>query len=212
VSTIDIYWANLLAGRSPNTSATREDNVVNNDELEARVGAGYRNLDRVIQWIMSADTKALIFLTFDGVLVGVLAANSGSITQAVSVPRPAVWAWIVIFISTAFGVTYILSVLLLLIVLFPRVKTPRGADTESLFFFGSIDAMDRAKFILRAKGLTRLLIEDTLLDQIFVNSKIAATKYRYLRTSVVMIVVAVVLLAADVAALLLSATHIPLGQ
>lgn len=188
----------------------RGGKVVSANEQPARLDAAYRTLDHVIQWIMSADTKAQIFLTLDGVLAGVLAANAGPISQSLSIPRPTAWLWAVGITSIVFAVTYILSILMLLIVLFPRVKTPADADKQSPLFFGAIAKMDRAVYLTKASDLDPGAIETSLLDQIYVNSTIAATKFRYLRVSVLVTVLAIVLLVADTAVLLLSTVPGPL--
>src|SRR5262249_53620833 len=161
---------------------------------------------------MNADTKALIFLTFDGILAGVLAANAASIAEVFSLPRPVEWLWVAVIVSIASGGMFVLSILLLFIALFPRTKTPAEADTVSPFFFATIKKMGRDKFFSAVKNLTPETIEHALLDQIFANATIATIKLRYLKASVIMIVVAIVLLVAATSTLLLSTVPNPFAQ
>lgn len=172
-----------------------------------RLESAYRSLDRVIGWINNADTKALIFLTFDGVLAGVLAANAGSITQALSKPRPQVWQEVILTLLIVFGVVFIASIFTLLGTLFPRIREDPGAKGR-LVFFGSIANMPQQDFIKEAKLLDAGSLEEALLEQIFVNSKIAAKKFTYLRLSIALAIVSVALIIVGFVCVLLSVANL----
>lgn len=176
---------------------------------QIRLEAAYRSLDRVIGWIGNADTKALIFLTFDGVLAGVLAANAGLVSQTLAQLRPSAWQDVIVALLVAFTVVFLASVFTLLGTLFPRVGKNPG-NKGRLIFFGSIANLPQSDFIKDAMLIDADSVEEALLEQIFVNSKVAAKKFAYLRISVALAIMSVALIIVGTVCILLSSENLKL--
>ena len=142
-----------------------------------RLEAAYRNLDRVIQWIGNADSKAGALVTAESLLFGLgvatLSAQVHTLFAGGVVERVAAFAFVAAV--ACFGISFFR----VLAVLAPDVRQRE----ESLFFFGSIAALSRGEFERRAKELAPETIEQELLSQTHINAGIAAQKFRNLRAA-----------------------------
>lgn len=141
-----------------------------------RLEACYRNLERVDEWIRSADNKAAALVTAESLLfalgVATLSDQVGAVVKGGPTLRVAALAFLAAIVSFAVSFRSVLAALT------PDVRQRE----ESLFFFGSIAGMSRGEFERRMKELSTETIEQELLDQTYTNAGIATLKFRHLST------------------------------
>jgi hypothetical protein len=188
--------------RAETATPTTQDS----EQRAIRLEAAYRNFDHMLHWGGNADTKALIFLTFDAVLAGALTANVRGIADAFVGPRAAAWQALAVVLSLVFAVGFVLSVVSLLFSLFPRT-TIRPYEAGDMFFFGTLTRLPVKDFIAKARALDPVAIEEQVLSQVYVNAEIVGHKFRYLRASVLFLLVGVVGLVGATLTLVLPAAR-----
>jgi hypothetical protein len=176
------------------------------EQQAIRLEAAYRNFDHMLHWGGNADTKALIFLTFEAVLAGALTANVRGIADAFAGHRAPGWQALAVILSLFFATGFLLSVGCLLFSLFPRT-TIRPYEAGDVFFFGTLTRLPVKDFIAHARALDPTAIEEQLLSQVYVNAEIVGRKFHYLRASVVFLLVGIVGLVGAVLSLVLPAAR-----
>ncbi|MDA8218154.1 MAG: DUF5706 domain-containing protein [Dehalococcoidales bacterium] len=155
-------------------------------EVEMRMEASYKNIERVVGWIGNADNKALIVLAFQGAIIAGGAAAIGLLKPAMAWQPTQVQGILFSLLLGGFAVAFILSVYNSVRAPNPDV-TPREQEEGqgSPFFFGSIAAMSLDDFRARMHRLDVAGIEDELIRQTHVNAGIASRKFGRLRLAIV---------------------------
>jgi hypothetical protein len=134
----------------------------------------------VLQWYDSAERKAQIVLTVDGVFLGLLAA---SFTSSVGDLRGVVDAfgvltWIALSIALAMLLGSLLSAVWCL-----RSRQVHGPATESpaetMWFFRMIAAKQQVEFMTQARAVDEAMETDALSSQIWRLSTIVAEKHKW---------------------------------
>jgi hypothetical protein len=155
-----------------------------------RLEANYRNLDRAIGWIASADAKATTILTVNGVLLGFVVSRLSDVIASN--------AKNVAYVPWAQG-SYVVTAALLLvslwqavIVFYPIVRPP----TDSIFFFESIAGMSKEKFGTDMRGLDAAKIEDELIAQTRTVATIVAEKLDHVRCAIWFLLIGLLVLLA----------------
>ena len=184
------------------TGETTDPKVHGAAQQAVRLEAAYRNFDHMLHWGGNADTKALIFLTFDAVLAGALTANVRGIAEAFASHRAALWQGLAIVLGLTFAVGFVLSVISLLFSLFPKT-TIRPYEAGDMFFFGTLTRLPVQEFIAKARTLDPTAIEEQVLSQVYINAEIVGRKFRYLRASVVFLLLGIVGLVGAILSLVL---------
>lgn len=126
------------------------------------------NLNRLLGWIVAADSRLSIVLAIDTSMLGVLAA----------VIRPS-FAWTVasaIFASLA-GLLLAASVVFISFASFPRTSGPR----DSLIYFGGIAKQEPAQYRRLISGMTEKQYIDDLAAACHRNAEIAGKKFRWIK-------------------------------
>lgn len=140
-------------------------------------------LDRVQEWINSADHKVSIFLAFQGIILtilipGILEILKNEIYLACSFfDLPITLAGFVIFLA---------SILLAIISVSPKLNAPKSS--LSITYFGSITNMSASDYQKRVDDLTEKKYETELLNQVYINSKIASTKHTRFKYAVILFI------------------------
>lgn len=145
-------------------------------------GSAYRqrllwHLSRVDAWIMNADTKATVILGLNGALVAALIAvdrlTASSILKA---------NWFNASVALLFGSMLFTSVVVSSFALFPRLAS--GKRAPSLYHFELSTVYDLEGFQRAYRGITPEQDLVLLEQQVYINSSIAARKFRQLQVGV----------------------------
>ncbi|HEX6508138.1 MAG TPA: Pycsar system effector family protein [Chloroflexota bacterium] len=171
-----------------------------NPHIEYHLDATHANLERMHGHVAQADNKALIALTFQGGMIAGFAVLATVLKSQLQ--RQAVELRVMaIILIVLFLITFLIATWKLFEAISPRV-TPMESmnDPSALFFFGSIAGMDTDEFMSRMHNLHPQEIHDGLLKTTQSVARIAAEKYRNLRTAYICL--AIQLLFFMVAALL----------
>lgn len=146
--------------------------------IETKISQAEINLQRKLDWVGRHDSKTS-FAT--GILIGML----GLLASASS--KVMIWSFLDYLI---FGITaLLLSISLFFIYKCQYPKT--NSSNTSLNYFGTIGEMKFDEFKRRTIQATDEEYLDDLLCQIHINSKILKLKFRYLKTSLILLGIAI---------------------
>lgn len=148
--------------------------------MERRIDANYKNLERVNNWISNSDTKAAVILTFNGILFSYLITKTPSVKEIILQRLLDLPSFFLYLIFCAYAVMVGMSIFHAFKVLNPDIKE----RLPSLFFFGTIAEMELEDFKKKMKELNLESIQEELINQTYVNAKIAITKFTNLKHSV----------------------------
>lgn len=157
----------------------------------------YRTLENVNSWIISADNKSSILIALIGLLVGL---SSGTYRKIIDVILGGSSSAIIFAILILLIYLICLSVVLynLVKVFIARLRIVGDSEDANLISFISISQLSRDEYIGMSKNLTNEKLNEMLLAQINVNSKIALAKMKYfnlaLLFSIVLIPLTIVLM------------------
>ena len=155
--------------------------------MEERLYSHYQSLARAIDFTKAADAKAAPVVVLHVALIGALAFRAAPLFDKLSqwpweLCEVALVALMALYILTALGAIGVAGWVFL-----PR--TPRAR--ESLIYFEDIAAMGWELFESRSKKMDNCTIEQQLLQQIFVVSKIASQKMRRVKCALILSVFAI---------------------
>lgn len=138
-----------------------------------------RILDRNIQWIASADTKATTLFAVASAMLATLAAilpNSENFTTSG-------------IISSLFAVVPLLySIFEILRANFPRLDGPRG----SLIYFGGIATHDEEQYRKKLMSCSLSELMDDYARQCYRNAEIACKKYSSIKNSTIALFISII--------------------
>ena len=140
------------------------------------------NLRRVHEWTKSADQKISILMAFQGLYITALVAVLSKLYTKESTDLTT-WQMLLVVGSIA---CLLLSFVKSLWALLPRLKSQEGKP--SLTYFGDIAAITRDEFHQKIREATDELYMTDLTDQIYISSRIATTKHKHFRSSVILFV------------------------
>lgn len=147
-------------------------------DLEERIRAAEGVLSRLHDWIGRYDNRASGLIGIDTGMLGVLAIMT----------RPTLsdgWLDAALILSILFiGISFSL----IIVGTYPRMKGPK----TSFIFFGRISEMSEDEFKKSFKKCSEDEYLEDLLGQCHINSKILNVKFKYLRNSLLMIVLAII--------------------
>jgi hypothetical protein len=140
----------------------------------------YKQLDKVDFWISNADTKASFILAFSGVLTGLL-VNDKFVEQKGNLIKDLASltdASIILFILNLFTLTS--TIFFSLLVLSAKTK----GEKKTYFFWGDVSQFTHWSYFNRVKQReTQDALEEDMLYQIYINSKICTKKFNRYRLS-----------------------------
>ena len=154
-------------------------------ELDKIAATLETTLARHLGWIAAADTKAGFVFAIDTAMLGLLVAAA-----------PAYGKW------TALGVFWTIPAVTLLLAslgcltaaVFPRTKGPK----TSLVYFGPAAKMTASEYAAAFASLDMQGYFDDLVAQCYVNARIAATKYAWVKRSAILLYVTLIPWAASI--------------
>lgn len=139
--------------------------------------ANYKNLERAIQWVSNADTKASLILAFNGGLFAHLMTKVSEIKSLLTAQGLRINLAILLTISGLFLLFFILSIVNCLKVIRPRIKE----NIPSMFYFGTIQGLSLDIFKRKMKDLDEDGIAEELLNQTHIVSTVAYQKFTAIR-------------------------------
>lgn len=165
------------------------------EEKELLIAVGERNLERVHDWVKTADQKAGFTLTISIALLGasLAAIQPATETVIVSASRGQVYWTFVALLCATFAVyvtTAIRAIWLLIKVVKPR--TTPTTKRQSPLFFGTIADMELEVFKARMCSIDCEDLLDEISDQTYIAAEIAVVKYNNLNLAFDKLVIAVI--------------------
>ena len=145
--------------------------------MEERLNSHYESLSRCIAFTRTADAKAAPVLALQIAVLGALAARFEKLIPALLADpwcfnNAILWVVLIAFVGFMFATVLTAA----------RVYMPMHPHTgESLIYFEDIAAMQSEAFVKRAKEMSSDVIEEQLLSQVHVVSRIASAKMRRVR-------------------------------
>ena len=151
-----------------------------------------KNLQRVHEWIKSADMKVSIFLAFEGVILNFLIPEIKLFYSNHSNNE----LYIFTALLVASSVLYSYSICKLIFALISR--TQPGRYKQSLSFFGDIAKQSLKEYKLQIENAGKKDIENDLIVQTHTSSIIATKKHSAFRDSVWLFVCSMAILVLDI--------------
>ncbi len=146
-----------------------------------------QTLNRNITWINSADSKSSILMAVIGFLYSgsFLLVDQSKLTNII---QNGLWyeklsAFFLSLSAIVMGVSFIITVLFLILVLLTRTKSVVDKPGKNFFYFGDISNKSYLDFKELVKGVKTSEILEDLISQVYNTSVIASIKYNYLRKS-----------------------------
>ena len=135
----------------------------------------YWHLARVDSWISNADTKAMIMLGIDGfgASMGVFLSYNLRVYKG--------GGWYLVTLFYVFWGALLVSMLSVICAIMPNIKRLKGT---SLLHFVPVESLQFPEFQSQYRGITEETYKGFLEEQIYINSKIAASKFRRLRFAI----------------------------
>jgi len=155
-----------------------------------RVEDAYKTLERNIAWINHADNKASILLAVVAVLFGSTLFFNNITTFIIDDTNYLYIRMVVALTAIAYGLVSLLSIIFLFLVVKSRINNDLK---KSLLFFGDIVNMTVEEFKAGFKTLTTDELLDKILEQVFVTSQIASTKFKHLNVTYVLVTMGIIL-------------------
>lgn len=146
------------------------------------------NLNRVHEWIRAADTKVGILLALEGIVITLLLSDAFT-NSAKSLHFN---CWTTIFIIASIVLLFV-SAYKAILAIIPRLK--RGKKKGSLLYFGNVADMELKAYEKAMKEMNESEYIEELLEQTHISSKIAASKHRHFRDSIIAVSLSFVLMA-----------------
>lgn len=138
----------------------------------------YRTLENVNSWIVAADNKSSILIAFIALLVGFTSGTYGKIFDVVLNGNNAVIAFgiilVLIYLTCLFIIIYHL-----IKVFIARLRVVGESEDVNLVSFISISKLSRNEYLELAKNTSNEKLNEMILAQVFVNSKIALRKMKH---------------------------------
>jgi hypothetical protein len=129
-----------------------------------------RTLERLLQWISSADGKVAPILAITTSMLGFIAAWA---------PRSEQWTIGIVFLFLLALVPLFISLVSLFFVTFPRTEGPEG----SLIYFEGIKKRKKGEYIKEALARQESAYSTDLAEQCHRNAEIASAKFTALRVA-----------------------------
>lgn len=159
---------------------------INNEDYKV----SEKTLDRINEWINNSDNKAISVLGFSGVIFTIFFTTNAIypliklFTMALENTAFLEMMYLIILVISVFcALIILLGIYHLILSIFAHVNInefdEEGIITNSLIFFGSISKLDFDKFKHRFNELNSNNIQEELISQIYINSKIASNKFRH---------------------------------
>lgn len=187
--------------------------MTNNNEESSLAGKSKEELEKILErinfWISNCDTKISFALAFAGVLLAGFFSSTiitGSLSKLIEKTTKisiATSFWeprildICILILGAFTICTLIAITYLFRALKGKIDTSvykeSGLTTDSLIFFGTIAKQTFQSFKNKTSTSDNSDIENDLLSQIYINSKICNRKFELYNNGVNFLIASIVL-------------------
>lgn len=137
------------------------------------------NLDRIHEWIKSADQKVSIFIAFQGVILTLLFSDIFLWVKRVIQNL----SFIEVLTITSGVVLIGFSIFKSISAIIPRLKNHKGR--KSITYFNDIAGMDLKEYKKRLKETNDGEYEDELINQIHISAIISKKKHGEFRESII---------------------------
>lgn len=156
----------------------------------------YQTLSMINTWIGNIDTKISFALALAGVLIGMIFSGGlpNAFQRITQVSKLSELNGGEIFAVLLVGLLYcasFLSIVSFMWAIIARVKTLNNAS--SLFFFGSIGAMELQNYRDKANQITEQDLIDDLEEQIHTNSRICNQKAKWYNNGIKFLLITIIL-------------------
>jgi hypothetical protein len=136
-----------------------------------------KELARLLDWIKTADARISLILPLTTAMFGAIAALT---------PVYSMWTWC-IGLSVSISILLLASSLISIsIALFPRTNGP----VNSMIFFGGIQTRTLEQFRDEVDGFDGNKYKSDLINQCFINAKIANIKFKWVKKSLIFLLLA----------------------
>lgn len=139
-------------------------------EEETAIARAESELDRLLVWVRSAESRLALILPLSTAMLGAL---------AVLAPHASKWT-VGGGITAAFAITFLLlSIAFAACASFPRTTGPKG----SLIYFGGITTRELPQYETAVRSMTPEAYLNDLINQCHRNAQIAERKYAWVQRS-----------------------------
>lgn len=139
-----------------------EDKLVSANPKEA-IEILLKAISRYDFYINSTNTKASLILGWNGVVIGTVLLKFDSLLSLY--PKPPWVSVIAVALLLSLGLCSVLSIFLAFRVVNPFLTPGPSADTQSLFFFGSVAQMSVSNYSQGIKSLSSDILLSDLIQQ-----------------------------------------------
>lgn len=131
-----------------------------------------KELARLLDWIKSADTRISLILPLTTAMLGTIAALT---------PAYSKWTWCIGLSVSVSVVLLVCSLVSISMALFPRTNGP----VNSMIFFGGIQTRTLEEFRGEVSNFDEDEYKNDLINQCYINSKIASSKFKWVKKSLI---------------------------
>lgn len=148
------------------------------------------NLNRVINWIAVADSKAKFILTILLIALSYVVTQAGIIIDsaikiAAKSEQIGINIWLLLGILIIGAIPLLLSLLFLIRIIYPDLKRKKKEEADECFFFQLIAQKDASEFYAKMKDISKTQTIDGIIYQTYNASYIAKIKYSQLKVSII---------------------------
>ncbi|MEO7047932.1 MAG: Pycsar system effector family protein [Ferruginibacter sp.] len=147
--------------------------------VEQKINKAELNLQRKLDWVSKHDTRVAFTTSIVIAMLGVLVNASAAIKS---------WEW---YIYIFFGLSLALLFACLVLIYMSQFPKTTSVNT-SLIFFGTVASMKFDEFKKRFIASTEDDYLDDLLSQTHKNAEILCKKFKYLKATLVLILISVI--------------------
>lgn len=148
-----------------------------------------------------ADRKAQILLTVNAILIAALGIQRDSVTNILFNENADILEQVSLIASLLAALSVVASVVFALMSTKPNLR--RTERPTNLFFFGDAAELDEETFLNGFMNLTMHEIKTTVITQIHAKSHVLVGKFRHLRNSMLLLLLALSLWVASIIVLAL---------
>ena len=149
------------------------------NDITTKIERAEANLERKLEWISRHDTRIAFVAGITITMLGVLAQVSASISK---------WNLNLYIVFGAAASLLATSLILIYCSQYPKTES----QNSSLIFFGTISTWKVDEFKKRFKEVSDEDYLDDVLCQIHINAVILGKKFRYLKSSLLVMAVAII--------------------
>jgi len=177
------------------------ENIIAMESIDKSI----KKLELVNQWIFNVDTKSSFVLTFYGVIITIIFASelgNKMISTLTYVPAQNINGYsIKLFFSLVVVIVFFIAAIITFYNIYqtlkgrinPKIYQKQGLQTDSNLFFGTIANKTYSEFVEQTNTENDDEFLNDLNSQVYINSNIANSKFRYYNKSIIWLIISFVL-------------------